>query len=355
MLLPRLFKTTKTGATQVCDIFVNGKDIIVSYGQAGGKMQSQTTTCKAKNVGKSNETSPEQQASLEAQAKWEKKCKAGYSMYNSGVINVRLPQKVKSYKDNIKNVKLPAYSTFKLNGVNATYWLTDDVLSLTSRGGNQYPPIPHLEEAVRQYMADVGTDCLNGELYIHGEFLQDITSAVKKPKELSKRLQFYVFELPHVEGTYEDKISLMTSSRALPVCKPVKVDSHKAIKDHYDIAMASGYEGTVIYNADATYKFNERSSDVFKYKEAIEAEFKVFAFNLDKHGHAVYTCSCNNGSFKVKRKGTNEERLKDAKTAASNIDKWLTVEYEMLSKDGVPLKPVGLAFRDCDTQGRPLI
>ena len=37
-----------------------------------GKKQSKTTKTKSKNIGKSNETSPEEQAILEAKAKWVK-------------------------------------------------------------------------------------------------------------------------------------------------------------------------------------------------------------------------------------------------------------------------------------------
>ena len=37
------------------------------------------TICKGKNIGRSNETSPEQQAEAEAQAKWDKKRKDGYT------------------------------------------------------------------------------------------------------------------------------------------------------------------------------------------------------------------------------------------------------------------------------------
>lgn len=49
------------------------------------------------------------------------------------------------------------------------------------------------------------TDCLNGELYIHGEHLQDIQSAVKKPNKLSPKLQFHIFELPTINQTYSIK------------------------------------------------------------------------------------------------------------------------------------------------------
>ena len=56
-------------------------------------------------------------------------------------------------------------------------------------------------------------------------------------------------------------------------------------------------------------------------------------------------------AVKLKLKGTNEERLAMAANAGSYIGKYLTVEYEMLSKDGVPQKPVGQYFRQVDANG----
>lgn len=353
MKLERLFKRTKTGATQICDISIDGDTFKVVFGQLNGKMQEKSTQCFPKNIGRANETSGHEQAVAEAKAKWAKKVKAGYSVNDEAPVTVQLPQKVKAYVGNEDKIEFPAYSTNKYNGLNATYWLLEDgSLRLTSRGGDEYPEIPHLEKSIKTMMAIANTTCLNGELYIHGEHLQDITSAVKKPKELSKKLQFYTFELPLVEGTYESKVKTL---KAIPnALVPTKVGSAEDIETCYATAMAKGFEGTVLYNANAEYKFNERSSSVYKYKKAVEGEFRVIDYILDKNGHAVYTCEAGSETFKVKRKGTNEERDADATNATQNIGSWLTIEYEMLSKSGKPLKPVGLQFRDCSDDGTPL-
>lgn len=375
MELPRLFKTTKTGAIQICDIKTVDDTFVVTFGQLGGKLQSKTTTCFSKNIGKSNSTTPSEQAVLEAQAKWEKKVKAGYTTDQTAPVSVQLPQKVKTYIGNESKIVFPAYSTYKYNGVNATYWLQPDgTLKLTSRGGNEYPAIPHLESGIRSVLAALGTDSVNGELYIHGEHLQDIVSAVKKPKELSKQLTFRFFEFPTYEAPEKQVRSPLTvksfaykasqlvalkhSDYTDEVVTPVElvlVENRAELEAHYVMAMSEGYEGTVIYNQDAEYKFNERSSSVYKYKKAVDAEFVVHSYELDKNGHVVYHCHTPEGkSFKVKRKGTNEERQLDVASAANNIGCWLKVEFEMYSKDNVPLKPVGLTFRNCNSTGEPL-
>lgn len=348
-----LYRRTKTDAIQVCKISVTGCVFNVEFGQLDGKMQEQHTECFPVNIGKSNETTAEGQALKEAKAKWAQKVKAGYSTNIEAPVTVQLPQLVKKYLENKDKVKFPCYSVVKLNGMNGTYWLMpDDSLKLTSRGGNEYPPIPHLEAKVRYDMALANTTSLNTELYIHGMFLEDINSAVKKTKTLSSQLTLNTFELPLVDGTYENKVDILRQMCGEAVITEV-FSAEEADALHAE-AVANGYEGTVLFNKDAVYAFNERSSSVYKYKIPIDAEFRVKGFNIDKNKHAVYVCESKGGDFKAKRVGTDAERLADAEMASSNIGAWLNVEFEMFSKKGKPLKGVGTYFRSCDSEGNPL-
>lgn len=371
MKLQTLYKPTKTGKTQQIDIEAIDDKVIVTQGQVDGKKQQYVTVCKPKNVGKANATTAQEQAVLEAKSKHAKKIKSGYSTELAGVIAVQLPQKVKSYQDQIKNVIFPCYSTPKLNGVNAIYWLKEDgSLLLTSRGGEEYPAIPHLEAPVKLLMSILDTDCLNGELYIHGEHLQDIQSAVKKPKLLSKHLRFEVFELPHVQKPYYEKAEIFkntyetnkelfgTDLAYVGLLIPTLVISHDEIEAHWDNCVnTQKLEGTVIYNREAIYSFNQRNSNIFKYKKTLDAEYRIVSYELDKNEHPVFTCCTPVEAklFKVKPKGTDAER----KQIVLDFDehykgKFYKIEYETLSKAGVPLKPVGIGLRHCDEQGEPL-
>lgn len=357
-----LYKLNKSGQIQQILIEAIGPKVITSWGIIGGKQQTQEYVCIGRNIGRANATTPEQQAILEAQAKHVDKIKSGYSTDVSAPVTVQLPQKVKSYLDNKHLVKFPAFTTPKLNGVNGTYWLTNGQLSLTSRGGESYPLIPHLAEQIKQAMEFLNTNCLNGELYIHGEHLQDIQSAVKKPNKLSPKLQFHIFELPTVSEPYSIKSTLFGKlNRALNLSHvigitPISVESHEDVAEWYVIHMLARFEGSVIYNSDATYQFNVRSSSVLKYKETLDLEVKLLSYNVDKNGHPVFNAICNGKEFKVKPKGTDKERKDIISNFESQYkDKYYTIEYECFSRDGIPLKPVGLGLRDCDSAGEPLI
>lgn len=359
-----LYKTTKTGAIQQWSIEVSGDIFTCTYGQLNGKMTSQTTSCEPKNVGKANETTPEQQAKLEAAALVTKKKKAGYSTDKSAPVTVRLPQKVKSYQDQIKNVSFPCFSTPKLNGVNATYWLLpNNELRLTSRGGEDYPAIPHLEPYVIELMNHLGTTALNGELYIHGEHLQDIQSAVKKPKELSKRLEFNIFEFPLMRCSYSVKNLIMQDlltdlnnffeddSNLVSLLTGVQCHSHDDIESHYNQCMDSNLEGTVIYNTVANYQFNTRSSDVFKYKKVKSKEFLIASFELDKNKLPVFIMNIGDQFFKAKPKGTKE--YWSSIDPNEFVSLWATIEFETYSKAGIPLKPIFISTREMNSNNEP--
>ena len=147
MKLERLYKTAKTGATQIIDMEIIGDTYTRTWGQLDGKMQEKATIAKGKNIGKANESSPEAQAILEAEAVWTKKQKANYSTSPEAPVSVLLPMKVNEYKKHMKKVIFPCFTSTKLNGVNAEYRMVDGELKLLSRGGEEYPIPPHQRDS----------------------------------------------------------------------------------------------------------------------------------------------------------------------------------------------------------------
>ena len=362
-----LYKPTKTGATQQWQIEIQGDSFICTYGQLGGAMQKQTTKCSGKNIGKANQTTPEQQAILEAEALVTKKLKSGYSYEISDTPSVSLPMKVKSYQDQLHNIEFPCISTEKLNGVNAMFKRTSDSLTIYSRGGEVYPAIPHLEQHIHDIMDKLSHNELNAELYIHGEHLQDIQSAVKKPNSLSPKLTCNIFDIADSSEIYEyRRTKLMTiyktlesidhvSLKYIGFLTGVECHSHEQIELHYNQCMDNNLEGTVIKNFKALYQHNVRSSDMFKYKKTQDAEYQIVDCETDKNGHPVFHCLTEEGKlFKVKPKGTDAERKAIiANFESQYLNNWYKIEYEVFSKDGIPLKPVGIGLRDCDSNGQP--
>lgn len=366
MKLETLYKTSSKGATQVINMTIEGDTYTREWGQLNGKMQTKATVAKGKNIGKANETTPEQQAIIEAKAVWVKKQKANYSTSIEAPVTAQLPMKVNDYHKHKKKVIFPCFTSVKLNGVNAEYRIVDGELKLLSRGGEEYPIPDHQREQAKLVMQHLGTDSINGEMYIHGEHLQDIMSATKKPNELSTKLKFHIFDFPNIEGDYEvrckyayDRLNdMQILTTHFPLINVGVAYDHEGLDAQHTQATDAGYEGIIVRNGKGIYKYNTRSLNVFKYKLAQDAEFQVVHYNLDKNGHVVFHCTTGTSDgdelFKVKLKGSSEERLAMAKNVNDYIGKWLKIEYEMLSKDGIPLKPVGIMFRKVDADGEAL-
>jgi hypothetical protein len=118
--------------------------------------------------------------------------------------------------------------------------------------------------------------------------------------------------------------------------------------------MSLGLEGTVIKNAKALYQHNVRSSDMFKYKKAQDAEWEIVGYELDKRNHPVFILITNElRIFKAKPKGTHE--FLASIDPDTYVGQFATVEYEILSKDLIPLKPIFIGLRKCDSNGDPLV
>ena len=77
--LPILYKEARTGKLHSWQIWTKGPDMIEEYGTVDGAKTENHRTCVGKNIGKSNETTPVEQAKFEAAAKWTKKQDKGYS------------------------------------------------------------------------------------------------------------------------------------------------------------------------------------------------------------------------------------------------------------------------------------
>ena len=118
--LPILYKRSTNGKVTTWQIFINNNEHYTTTGYIDGvKTQSQPTICSGKNVGKKNETTPEQQALAEAQAMWTKKVELGsYESIDDidtpKFFNPMLAHKFEDYKDKIE---YPVYSQPKLDGI----------------------------------------------------------------------------------------------------------------------------------------------------------------------------------------------------------------------------------------------
>jgi DNA ligase-1 len=116
------------------------------------------------------------------------------------------------------------------------------------------------------------------------------------------------------------------------------------------------------------YRVGVRSTDLQKYKEFEDAEYRVVGFKegdgLEK-GCVIWICETSlapqetraspnevrlatgkSQNFAVRPRGTHEARAALMAEADRYVGQMLTVRYQELTTDGIPRFPVGITFRD---------
>lgn len=361
---PTLYKTTSTGATQVWTIEVRNSGtptIVRTFGRLDGKMQvNKEQVTAGKNIGRANETTPWDQAVSEARSKWNNQKDKGYSETKGKKGNVRtLPMLAKNLRDkdgniDVRRLQFPLLVQPKLNGVRC---MSDEELSWSRKA----KPYPLVAEEMGDEISGVlkrlikGAE-LDGEIYLPDVEFEEIASAVKKRGALTSKLQYHVFDvkLPDVDAPFTERYSEL--KHAVRNCKRIvlvpvyEIHSLEELKELHDKFVAMGYEGIIVRVPSGKYKATHRSSDLLKYKDFIDEEFKIVSGHEGKgndKGTCIFTCKAKNGKeFDVRPKGTLERRKQYLTDLKKLIGKKLTVRYQNLSSYGVPIFPVGLVIRD---------
>lgn len=190
-----LYALNKDGSFQCWKVFISGNQVVVEFGKVGGKKQQKSTTCEPKNVGRSNETTAEQQALAEAISKWEKQVRLGYRDDTSKLVEEENFSPMLAH-DAIKRssaIVYPAYIQPKLDGVRALVTLDKNGIPVfNSRGNKTYPVQGALLQQVKELAEHTGFDKFDGELYIHGLSLQKIVALAKKwrtPEQIEAEIE----------------------------------------------------------------------------------------------------------------------------------------------------------------------
>lgn len=190
-----LYALNKDRSYQEWKVSVFGADVIVEFGKLGGKKQIKITSCEPKNIGRSNETTGEQQAVLEARSKWEKQVRLGYRETKEELQTEEnfSPMLAHDAIKRSKSIVYPAYVQPKLDGVRALVTLDKDGIPVfNSRGNKTYPVQGALLQQVKELAEHTGFDKFDGELYIHGLSLQKIVALAKKwrtPEQIEAEIE----------------------------------------------------------------------------------------------------------------------------------------------------------------------
>ena len=356
MKLDTIFKKTKTGATQEWTIEVVGNKYRTISGQTDGKkITNEWTICYGKNVGKSNETTDNEQAMLEAVAKRTKKLESGY-FENIKHINKKqyfepmLAAKWEDYKD---KVEYPIWSQPKLDGIRCI--VTKD--GMFSRNGKPIISAPHIIESLSEMFEQNPDYIFDGELYCD-KFANDfnkIVSLVKKTKptdadlkESKKYIQYWIYDFPSHNGTFAERYNALFNiceswnGNILKLVGTDIVENEDDVIELYEEYVEQGYEGQML-RLDREYQ-NKRSKNLLKHKSFMDDEYTILDI-VEGEGNRTGTAGymvfeTEDGSkFKSNIKGSWEETAEMLKNKKKLIGKSATIQYFNLTPAGIPRFP----------------
>lgn len=364
---PRLYAQASTGKTKWWEISAEkvkeGATITVRYGYEGqeeDKIQSTVRRVKeGKNLGRSNETTPFEQACFEAEAMWQKKKDKKYSENPKKKSKILLPMLAHDFKKRGHNIEFPAFVQPKLNGVRClAKKVSKNEIEFISRGGKNFETLKHIEETLLPIM-EVGST-FDGELFTQRMTFQQIVSAVKRQQEETQRVEYWIYDCILEDTSFEDRNNILNEVRRNNLGKfegnPLRLVHTEAVSDKEDLLLVHnrfvqvGYEGTIIRNKKGLYRCDFRSPDLQKYKDFIDEEFEIVGGKEGvgrAEGTITWTCKTKDGKlFDARPQGTEEQRREWWENREKFVGKLLTVRYQNLSDDGIPIFPVGLIPRD---------
>ena len=357
-----IYKRTSTGATQVWNMELDGNRYRSISGQIDGKkIVSAWTTVKGVNIGKSNETTPEEQVQAIALSNYTGKLSSGYVANIEDLDDVTKvpfkPMLAKKYEDYPKFLDVfPKYSQPKLDGIRANVREG----SVMSRSDKPLVSVPHIPEALQPIFDTFPGLILDGELYaskLSNDF-NKIISLAKKSKpttedlaESAREVQYWIYDVPSMTGKSfieRNKFLKMLAyevenEHSIVIVPTTLVQTQEELDELYSGYMDDGMEGQMVRSVSGEYE-NKRSKHLLKRKEFQDEEFIVKEIEDGKGKFAgiaarVVFDTVDGKEFRAGIIGSHEYSAELFANKADFIGKEATVVYFNLTPDGIPRFP----------------
>lgn len=266
------------------------------------------------------------------------------------------------------------YVSRKIDGLRNSFYLKDNEIISASRGGKDYNnATTHLRTnpTLIQFFQNHPNVILDGELYVHGKSLQQLSGCARTEiGQTGFKLQYYVYDVVEDKPFTERLVDLQTFAEELnctefqpdrefndgelmiqfvPHVLVTGSDKMKQIWKLHDQYVSEGWEGCVARDATKTYKYGGRSIDMIKFKNYRDDCFKVVGKEAGLRGSEdmVFICALPDGrTFKAKPFGTRAEKQEYWDNFDSKYKNHIgECKFFYESEDGIPLQPSFKSFR----------
>lgn len=346
-------------------------EIVISHGQADGKIQTDTEmVTEGKNIGRANETSPWDQAVSQAESRWKKQLDNAYreTICEAKKAASASTKPMLAHKLVDKAHKLVVGKAYgeqpKLDGMRCIAFKSPNgEIKLVSRKGKPIESVPHIVAELHAWMSH--GDVWDGELYVHGmDFEKNQSICKRKAKNLHPEyasMQYHVFDTISDDWfpTRWLNVSRVLAGRC-PGDEMIQVvpwrlvtyeneDQLVALADRY---ASEGYEGLILRDLETGYE-HKLSIQLIKVKRFHDAEFKIVGTEAGKPGtkdedllikfiieHPEIVKKKETGrtlTCEATLMGTREKRQEMLTRREEYVGQWCTVVFQELStKCGAP-------------------
>lgn len=211
--------------------------------------------------------------------------------------------------------------------------------------------IDHIMAPIHKYLPpDIALD---GELYIHGMSLQNISSLIKNKQVRSADLEYIVYDVVMAEPYSVRFETLCDVVRGLHKLDPRinaaatrEIGSVEEALRGFRHWRSLGYEGGMLRLDNAPYQAGVRSSSILKIKEREDGEFPIVGVTRTKIGANVVLQCPNGKTFETPAPGTHEEKARYLLDESIWRGKHMTCEWAELTDDGIPFHCVAIQIRE---------
>lgn len=304
-MLQTLYKRNVNGSINQWSIIIDNDGYWTEYGQVGGVITaSEKVFVTAKNVGRSNETTIEEQAIKEAKSIWDKKKKSENFVENIEDVDKKVfnpPMLAQTYEGNFTD-KIKFVQP-KLDGIRCNMSLENNKVIALSRKNHPFFTVEHIKEHILPILEKYPTLHLDGELYnheLHDDF-NKIVSLVKKEKisdenltEIVKYVRYNIYDLwdeanPDMKFSERSALikELFQNVEFVDIVPTFHITCQEDVENWWKQFKQDKYEGAIL-RFDAPYE-HKRSKNLLKYKKFDDDEFVILDICEGKiKGHAEY-------------------------------------------------------------------
>lgn len=263
----------------------------------------------------------------------------------------------------------------KLDGVKALFYWDGKEIHTASRGGEHYDySTIHLRTnpALLAFFKENPTVILDGELFVRGKTLQQLSGAARMEKNAydCDWLQYWVYDCYNsadidmiASERYKFLEDKFAEAHNFPIYRssedeseaPIRLLGHEYVsgwdnmKKLHDEWVSAGFEGAVITDPSKAYKVGSRCNNLIKIKQYKSEDFIVIGYKLGLRGSEdmTFTCELEDGrTFEAMPVGNREIKAEyvenfEAKYKGHKAE----CTFFNYSDDGIPTQPKLRIFR----------